>query len=283
MDLVLRRCFWMVDLAFLAGAAFLCALTASALAAHPSLLPTLPEMRSAHAFVSRPVLDAQAVSRATGLPLELEAPLPAAELLERTSLSVRLLGTSVSNLPAFSLATLQDKNSRATDVFAVGDALQGATVVSIERLRVVVDNHGRRETIGLEGSLADQPTATASGLALAPVPGIVAIDATHFIIDRPFLLGIAQNPGVEMGKMLVTPAIQGGSTIGWKLSRLAPDALLAKLGLGQGDVFRRVNGFELSDPAKILEVLGRLTSASQVQVEIDRSGAAQRLDYRIRD
>jgi general secretion pathway protein C len=271
MELALRRWFWTLDLAFLAGAAALCALTVGALAAHPRLqLPELPAMSLPSAAVqARPALDARAVSQVTGVALLVDEP-PGATDEVRSSLAVRLLGTLVANAPEFSLATIQDKNSRQTDVVAEGDALQGATVVSIERLRVLVDNHGRREFIDREGSDSEQaPTPNVGTPPTASKPGE---------ISRGVLLGWTKNLGQEFNKILITPAGKG-----WRLSRLAPDSMLAGLGLAQGDVVRRINGLETTDVGKLLEAVTQLGSVSLIQVELDRNGAAQRLEFRVRD
>ena len=92
----------------------------------------------------------------------------------------------------------------------------------------------------------------------------------------------AGNPGPEMVKVFFAPAYDNGVTRGWKLMRLGQDSVLGKLGISQGDVVRRINGFEVNDPAKLLEVLTSLKSARRVEIELDRNGAAQRLEYRVR-
>ena len=78
------------------------------------------------------------------------------------------------------------------------------------------------------------------------------------------------------------PAYTNGTLNGWKLSRLAPNALLSRYGLAQGDVVRRINGFEVNDPSKLLEVVTRLSTTTRIDLELERHGAAQRLTYRVR-
>jgi len=290
MDLVLRRCFWMVDLGFLAAAALLCALTVGVLARRPARPPELPDLRPAFApLPARPPLDAEAVARSTGLPLgsgdEGQPPAPTDELVP-TTLNVQLLGTSVSNLPELSLATIQDKGTREAGVFAIGDSLQGATVVDIERLRVLVDNQGRREAIDLQGTVAEGPAggqqAAAGAGSAAATRGITQVGPSSYEVERALVAELVQNPAAEMGKILLQPVSANGTTAGWKVTRLAPDALLARLGIARGDVFRRINGFEVSDPARLLELVSKRASANLAQVELDRGGTPVRLEYRIK-
>ncbi|HEY3445703.1 MAG TPA: type II secretion system protein GspC [Myxococcales bacterium] len=283
MTLVLRRCFWMVDLGFIAVAAALCALVVAALLPHPIRIPSISFGFSSSPAVAKTALDANAASQVLGLPLgdgsvSGTAPVPGPVT---SPLSVKLLGTSVSNVPELSLATLQDLAAKDTTVYAIGDLIQGASIVDIERLRVTVDNQGRREVIDLEQSVAapvaNQTPAPSAGL----VPGVTAVGPGKFLVERKAIEAFIANPGTEMTKASFSPAFEGGLTRGWKLARLASDSILGKLGLAQGDVIRRINGYELTDPAKLLEAYGRLGSTSRTELEIERNGAPIRLEFRI--
>jgi len=285
MDFVLRR-FWMVDLAFLAGAALLCALTFGIVATSP--LPRLVESAMAAvpvkvAHASTP-LSTEAVSQVLGIPVsgtqaELPAPVPSA----RAPLAVRLLGTSVSTAPEFSLANIEDLVKHEAGVFGVGDALQETTVVSIDRLRVVVAHpQGELETIELGRSVAGTPPLPPAASAV-PSPRLpTRADDGAFQLTAEELQDLVRKVPAEFAKMAWVPSFSNGAMSGWKVARLAPDALLARYGFAAGDVVRRVNGFEVNDPSKLMEVLTRLSGTSRIDVELDRNGAGQRLSYRVR-
>lgn len=277
MSFAVRRFIPIADLAFVAGAAALCAAMVSTVLARPVRLPELPAVRLAIP-TTKTALDAAAVSQVTGLPLQQSVPGPTPAAAS-SSIAARILGTSVSSVPGFSLATVLDLQTQETLVVAVGDTLAGASVLEIERLRVTVDNHGRREVLDLEESVSGAPTPAAASPAAS---AIAPAGAGKFEVDRQAVLAFAGNPGAEMTKMFWSPAVEGGLTRGWRLQRLAPDSVLGKLGLVQGDVVRRINGFEVTDPGKLLEVLNRLKDATRIELEIDRNGAAQRLEYRVR-
>ena len=280
MTFVLRRCFWMVDLGFVAVAAALCALLAGALIPRTIRIPEISFGFSKPSAVAKTALDAKAASQVLGLPLVRSEPKPPGEVeAPPSNLSVKLLGTSVSDIPELSLATLQDLTAKDTTVYAIGDLLQGATVVDIQRLRVTVDNQGRREVIDLEQSVAGPVTNQTPASPLAQ--GITAVGPGKFLVDRKVLEAFLANPTPELTKAFLAPVYEGGLTRGWKLARLASGSMLGKLGLAQGDVLRRVNGFELTDPTKLLEIFTRLRDASRVEVEVERNGASQRLEYRI--
>jgi general secretion pathway protein C len=277
MSIALKRHFWFVDLTFLSGAASLCALIVGTLYVHSSHLPpsSLKETAGSPQIERiRPILEADVISRTMNILDRPVEALPEEAIL--ASLSVRLWGTLVSNIPGLSLATLEDLKNHETSLLGVGDTVQGATILSIDRGRVFVENQGRREVLLLE----DDTTKTRPMRVTSPV--VTQSGQNSFVVDRHTVVSLADNPVPEIGKMLWTPAVRDGVSIGWKLARLAPDAMLGKLGFAQGDVVRRVDGFEVNDPSKLLETLMRLRSANQVNVEIDRNGASQQLTYQVR-
>ena len=73
------------------------------------------------------------------------------EEYEATELPVRLLATVASGVPALSWAAVEDTRKRESQVVRLQDQLaDSATVVAIERRRVVLENRGRREELAFE-------------------------------------------------------------------------------------------------------------------------------------
>ncbi len=69
---------------------------------------------------------------------------------------------------------------------------------------------------------------------------------------------------------------------GFRLVWAQPGSLYARLGLVGGDTVRRINGFALDGPESALAIYGRLREASQLDVELERSGTVLRREYEIR-
>jgi general secretion pathway protein C len=78
------------------------------------------------------------------------------------------------------------------------------------------------------------------------------------------------------------PAYRDGQPQGFKVFAIRPDSFFSKLGLVNGDVVRRINGFEMNTPANALEVYQRLRDTSQIEVELERNGSSIRKSYAIR-
>src|SRR5207244_4063281 len=79
-----------------------------------------------------------------------------------TSLRVKLLGTLVAGLPEWSIASIQDVVTLKSQTYMVGDLVQTAEILEIERARVIIKNNNRREFI--DGTSGD------GAVAMAPPP-----------------------------------------------------------------------------------------------------------------
>ena len=79
----------------------------------------------------------------------------------------------------------------------------------------------------------------------------------------------------------IVPAFEGGKTVGFKLFSIRPGSLYSKIGLQNGDVITRINGYEMSSPEKGLEIYTKLKDTKQVTVDLKRRGKPQTLDYNI--
>jgi general secretion pathway protein C len=68
---------------------------------------------------------------------------------------------------------------------------------------------------------------------------------------------------------------------GFKLFSIVPDSLYSKIGIQNGDVIRRINGYEMNSPDKALEVYQKLRDANRIEVELERRGDTIRKQYAI--
>ena len=80
----------------------------------------------------------------------------------------------------------------------------------------------------------------------------------------------------------IVPAFKDGQAQGFKLFSIRPDSIYSKIGVQNGDVIKRINGFELNSPEKALEVYSKLKEASRIEIELERNGSSVRKNYTIR-
>jgi general secretion pathway protein C len=252
------------------------------------ILPASPGSLRASVSVPRtpdpaPMIDVAGLSRITGLSLD---PVPNTDTSAgtlRTSLRVKLLGTLLSVDSAWSIASLLDLTRQKTRTVMVGDQVEDFRVLDIFRDRVVVARNGRREVIELapgEGVLG--PPGDSMTDSARTGSGIRALDESHYEVPR-MELERALNHLEELAKdVRIGPASGNGQTRGFKLFAIRPGSLFAQIGMREGDVVRRINGFELNSVENALEAYRRLASATRIDLDLERNGSAIQKSYSVR-
>jgi general secretion pathway protein C len=300
MELVIRKYFWAVNLCFVALVALVAAKTVN-LFFEAAIAPALsaPTGRGATrvAQAEAPAaLDLPRLAQLTNLPLpktETDEDTPRPDMSAepvRTSLRLRLLGTLVSTAAGWSIGSILDLNNQKSSTVMVGDRVQNAEVLSIERDRVIIANNGRREYIGAEagdGAPAPPPIATTRPVT-EPAgnqpygAGIKALDDSNYEVPRNEVDRALANLNDLAMQARIVPAFKDGQAEGFKLFSIRPDSLYSKIGIVNGDVIKRINGFEMNSPEKALEVYTKLKDANRIDIEVDRNGQTLRKTYNVR-
>ncbi|MGI5863052.1 MAG: type II secretion system protein GspC [Myxococcales bacterium] len=312
MELLFRKYFWVVNLTFLLLAAWLLAKTVNVfVAARLTPPPDLGQQKaSSHSTrkTQKTQLSPEALSKLTGL----ELPKPEPEVVEggddtpalpdldsqdpvKTGLRVRLTGTIVANLPEWSMASIEDLTANTTAVYMIGDTIQTAEVIAIERWRVIINNNGRKEYIDNEAGDGSTPlpvasapkhTAVAANTSAPPSSdlgkGIRALSQDTYEIPRDEITKAMSNLNDIAMQARIVPAFKDGQATGFKLFSIRPNSLYSKIGIQNGDVIRRINGYEINSPDKALEVYSKLKDSSRIEIELERGGSPVRKTYNVR-
>ena len=289
----LRRCFWIGNLAFLALAAWLAAKTANTLVFDGLVTLTLPSSSPLPRDIPEVSPRTKLIPEAAFKLLGLEPDAPAAPnhspepVVSR--LQVRLVGTMVANLAQWSLASIEDLVSRQTRVFMLGDEIQSATIIGIERLCVVVDNHGRVELIhaapGTDGLGSARSGATNVAEANPSDPaggfgsGIRALADGAYAVPKDDVARVLANLDKVALEGRIVPAFKDGEASGFKLFAIRPDSLFSRIGLHDGDVVKRINGYELNSVERALDVYAQLKDSGRIEIELERRGSTVRKTY----
>ncbi len=167
--------------------------------------------------------------------------------------------------------------------YAVESKLPGGAVLKeIAPDRVILETRGGRlETLrlpkesnaGNSGRTTARTSASGSNKRTSGRNRIIPrISAAELRSYRDKML---TNPQELVGLIRTRPVRENGQIKGYKLFPGKDRALFNRLGLRPGDVIVSINGMELSDPASGLALLGQLSSASQVNVVLERRGERQ--------
>jgi general secretion pathway protein C len=303
MELFFRKYFWTVNLVFIALVALLVARTVnlfveSSIAPSPSTGTATRAPTKARQAETLASLDIERLSKLTGIAIPAE---PAAvrepETPEvdpnappvKSGLRVKLLGTLVAADSRWSFASVQDMTTQRSQTYMVGDTIQSAEVIDIERSRVIVLNSGRKEFIdGQPGDGANIPVATPVAEPRPAVAantvgsGIRAVSENEYEVPRAEIDRTLGNLNEVAMQARIVPAFKDGQAQGFKLFSIRPDSIYSKIGVQNGDVIKRINGFDMNSPEKALEVYSKLKEANNIVIELERNGSAIRKSYNIR-
>jgi general secretion pathway protein C len=308
MELWLQRYSWAPTLAAALIGAYLSArivntLAASVIAPKPALLQQSVGAASQTAAAAPPrvELEGDKLAKLFDVPLpkpSTAADVPAApqkpswnEVPTRSSLHGVLVGTAVANPPRYSLCQLTNTDTNETLVYAIGDRFMGARIYSVEHRpnepdRVLLDNDGRNEFI-------DNSAAAPPNLGVSPMPfpgqpvaqgdqgGVKQLSDNSYVVAKTELNSALSNLSQLATQARIVPSFKNGVANGFKLFSIVPDSLYSKIGIQNGDVIRRINGYEMNSPDKALEIYQKLRDANRVEVEIERRGETLRKSYSI--
>jgi general secretion pathway protein C len=251
----------------------------------------------------------------------IEKPLPPSsndcEGAPRSSLRLRLVGTVVFSEQASSVASIVDegKGGARAEMFSVNECVaippdpndpegklaakpppcsrvgDSAILRRIEPTRVCIWNDGESR---MEYLAIDEPPQKGAVVARVEPPKQEITSATDDIGkdirktgENSYEVGQGEvdkalNNLAELSTQArIVPAFEGGKTVGFKLFSIRPGSLYSKIGLQNGDVITRINGYEMSSPEKGLEIYTKLKDSKTVTVDVKRRGKPMTLDYNI--
>ena len=300
MELLFRKYFWTINLAFLALAGLLSAKIVNtfvaARIAPPAAVETGDGKPRPPARIGLATIDLKRTAAVFGIELPEEEPAEAEGVRaydpnaepERSSLRATLIGTMVANRPEWSFATLRDDTAKEVGMYLPGDVFMGAEILEVERLRVILLNQGRREyiAIGESPGLPALPTPVASAAAPAPggdeASGIEQVDENTYVIPRDEIDKQLANLNTIATQARIVPSFKNGQANGFKVFSIRPGSIYQKIGVQNGDVIRRINGYEINSPEKALEVYSKLKEASKIEIELERRGKPVTKNYTIK-
>jgi general secretion pathway protein C len=169
--------------------------------------------------------------------------------------------------PTTSMATLSGPGGAATHTARVGTRVSGATVAFIgtnprSASPAVWLTSGR----GLCQSLMFSPGTS---------PGRTRTETEPPSGERPSMSQL-------FARLRVLPETRDGKVVGMRVLGVTPGSFPALLGLSNGDLIQRVNGYELANVQNALMLYARLPMLDRLEVELERRGEKVTHTYFIR-
>jgi general secretion pathway protein C len=225
----------------------------------------------------------------------------------KTELKLSLVGGVLNEIPRYSLATIADPAASDTQVLGVGDRIGNAQVLGLERLRTdgdmtgngyklvaVICNEGTKEYVESEPGVAAGATVAMAvpnlGVAAVPRPGpggaglegVRPVGSNRYEVDRKVIDSTLGDLNQIATQARIVPSFKNGVANGFKLFSIQPGSLYSAIGVENGDVIQRINGYEMNSPDKALEIYQKLKDSSHISIDIDRNGQTLRKEYDVR-
>lgn len=267
-------------------AAILLQLVDAALAPAPQALATGPPVapRSARGLQDRQIILSRNLFNASVLLPPSAAPAPEDEDLEATKLPVKLLGTAAAGDPSLSWAAVEDLETRKHTVVRPQDQIRGqATVLRVERRRLVLQNGSRREELVLDQDEGPRGRAPARAAAAPPPRADSPIAArvrrlaeNRFQVARSDVETAARNPAALFSQARIMPRYEAGQMTGVQLNAIKPGSLFEQIGIQSGDTITRFNGIQINSPEESAQLMRELSEAHQFNVVVQGSDGRER-------
>ncbi len=213
-----------------------------------------------------------------------------------TNLHIALLGTSQLTL-ARPFIIVEDKNTHEQSLYRLGDDIPDAgKLVGVFKDHATIIHDGRRARL-------DMPNQSISPTEQAPRPfgipglplrhnllrppfgrnGVRQVSPGRYVLDRSTVDSNMSNMAALFTQIRAIPNLGGnGQSNGFRLSEIQPDSIFQRIGLRDGDVLTSVEGQDVKDPAKAMEILSSLRGQSMVNLTVMRDGRPMRFQYNIR-
>ncbi len=211
--------------------------------------------------------------------------LPKKEEEVLTTLNLKLVGT-ITGSPERSYAMIDNLNERKQDLYKVGDSIEGAKIVEIERNKVFLKNNDRIEVLvsfeknkkGEEVSPFGRRPGGKSNFRNA----VKKIGVNKWKLSRKDVTEILGDVNRFMTQVAVKPYFESGKPAGFRISKIKSNSLLKKIGLRNGDIIKNVNGLNIETPEQAFEAYKQIQKEPVIRIDIKRNRRKKTLTYEIR-
>lgn len=226
-----------------------------------------------------------------------------------SNLPLQLKGTSIASDPAYSVAAVYDARRRKVVALRAGDNYRGLLICAIEReekpnndpksaLQKIVKfyvkyDRGRGQLEYLEsgkGPGNGRSRHISSMYNRFRKLRQTKIDLSDIkkgkngtSITRGLINTLTNRLDWVGAQAAIVPYFKRGKAAGFRIKHIKRGSLYTKLGLRNGDVIQRINGYVINSPQRALEAYSNLMSADNISVDIVRRGKSKNMSYQIKD
>lgn len=227
-----------------------------------------------------------------------------------SNLPMALKGTSIASLSSYSVATIYDARRRKIVALRPGDIYRGVQICAIEKEEKPTNNpknpkekkyvfyvkldrgQGRLEYLesgkgpgnGRERHITSMYNQFRKlRNTKVDLKGIRKTKTGQFSVKRSLINTLTNRLDWVGAQAAIVPYFKKGKAAGFRINHIRRNSLYTKLGLRNGDVIQRINGYVIDSPQRALEAYSNLTSASNISVDVVRKGKTKNISYEIKE
>jgi type II secretion system protein C len=232
-------------------------------------------------IIQRNLFHSATLSTATSTPAA-----PTDEELKETELPLKLWGTIAATDPELSWASVEDTGKKVTSAVRVGDKIKSATIVGIERRRVVLLENGSRRALSLDDEDDSNPASNLLASAARRKPPTRATNsrATRRKSAQEARKRAAEerespegNPSSLYSQARIVPKIDPETNVvtGLELNAIQAGSVFEDAGIQDGEVITEIAGAPVSDMGDSTKIMSALADPDEVEiVTVDADGNA---------
>lgn len=209
---------------------------------------------------------------------------------------LRLIGTYAG---AAGYAVFEKTSEGVQEVFRTGQSVfEAGTLLDVEdgkaklsasgsEVTFTVFNEELPSSISEMGEAAELPDTEDGQPAQQSSPGASSkytekLSENSWVIDQKAVAASLSDMSRVMTDARLTPKVSGGTVEGFLLTEIKPRGIFDAIGLKDGDVLTKINGYEIDSPEKAVQVLSALRGQTDIDLDILRAGKPKSLHYTIR-
>ncbi len=171
------------------------------------------------------------------------------------------------------LAIIAERNGEA-QVYAPGENLNSrVSLDSVHARHVVIINGGVAQM--LELPRADDAAKAPRRRTASPTRRPRASNRNNLSAQSPRALVDLSDPAKLTDLIRPQPVFNNGKQVGYRVYPGRKRQQFSQLGLKPGDLITDINGTQLDDPAKGMDIFKTLSTSTQVSVTVQRNGASE--------
>jgi general secretion pathway protein C len=216
-------------------------------------------------------------ARANSEPSEID-PLVAPD----TRLNLKLTGILSSNDEEQSRALIKDDSGKQRP-YGIGDDIPGnAKLYSIHEDRVLLERAGRYETLRLEQDKLGTSGASGNSRRTTSSSGAPSNLSSSALASLSEVRDELLHDPTKAGQYIrVQPVYNQGQLQGYRVYPGKNRQLFKDVGLRAGEMVTSINGTQLDDPTRALQMLTELSSTNQMAITLERAGQSRTVNINL--